>query len=85
MPLFTYVGDAGRYYPQLGLSPEDDVYELEAAPTDGRWLDENGAVVADEVEEPADESELPPVEESAGPPEQTDNGTPPVDDQETPE
>lgn len=39
MPLFTYVGDEGRYYPQLGLAPDaGQDYELEADPDDTRWL-----------------------------------------------
>lgn len=34
----TYRGDAGRYYPQLGLTPEPgETYELERNPGDGLW------------------------------------------------
>jgi hypothetical protein len=37
MPKFVYTGEAGRYYPSLGLAPvPDQVYDLDAAP-DGRW------------------------------------------------
>lgn len=38
MPLFTYSGDDGRYYPDLGLTCSDgDVVELDKAPDDGRF------------------------------------------------
>lgn len=33
-----YVGDAGRYYPTLGLEPVNgQSYDLGADPGDGRW------------------------------------------------
>jgi hypothetical protein len=37
VPKFTYTGDAGRYYPDLGLEPvPGQEYELDTAP-DGRF------------------------------------------------
>ena len=40
MPLFTYAGDDGRYYPSLVLTCFDgDVVELDEAPADGRFTD----------------------------------------------
>lgn len=55
MPLFTYVGDAGLYYPYLegGRTPEPgSEHELAAAPTDGRWHDAAGNVVVEPAPEP---------------------------------
>lgn len=38
MPQFTYVGDDGRYYPDLGVTANaGDVVEFDEAPADGRW------------------------------------------------
>lgn len=38
MPLFTYSGDDGRYYPELGLTCDDgQTVELDEAPDDGRF------------------------------------------------
>lgn len=39
MPLFTYAGDAGRYYIDAGVTanPGDVVDFPEGAPDDGRW------------------------------------------------
>jgi hypothetical protein len=38
MPAFTYTGDAGRYYPRFGLTPEPGrSYDLDEDPGDGRW------------------------------------------------
>lgn len=38
MPLFTYSGDDGRYYPELGLTVANgDQVELDQAPDDGRF------------------------------------------------
>ena len=84
MPLFTYVGDAGRYYPFLagGLTPEpDSEHELDEAPVDGRWHDADGqlvtepAVVVDEApvdDEPVDDNDLPADGEHADEPTDTD-------------
>lgn len=39
MPAFTYTGDDARYYPTLGLEATPGlVAELDAMPTDGRWV-----------------------------------------------
>jgi hypothetical protein len=46
-----YTGDAGRYYPTLGITPiPGDVYELESDPADGRWA-ETAEPVTPETEE----------------------------------
>lgn len=38
MPLYTYTGEDGRYYPTLGLTPEAGTsYDLDEDPGDGRW------------------------------------------------
>lgn len=38
MHRYTYTGDAGRYYPQLGLTPQSgETYDLERNPGDGLW------------------------------------------------
>lgn len=49
MPLFTYAGEAGRYYPTIGLTPEPDVaYALDEAP-DSRFVE----ITADDAAEMA--------------------------------
>ena len=39
MPTFTYTGDDGRYYPDLGVGPltNGQAVDLPADPDDGRW------------------------------------------------
>lgn len=39
MSTFTYVGESGRYYPDLKLAPNPgDIADLSACPDDGRWI-----------------------------------------------
>jgi hypothetical protein len=38
VPLYTYTGDAGRYYPTIGVHALSGlVVELAEMPADGRW------------------------------------------------
>lgn len=47
MPQFTYVGDDGRYYPDLGVTANaGDVVEFDEAPADGRWTPTNAKATA---------------------------------------
>lgn len=47
-----YIGDEGRYYPSLGISPiPGDVYELPHDPEDGRWAITEEAVTPPATEE----------------------------------
>lgn len=40
MPSFTYTGEPHRYYPDYALTPApDETYDLDPAPTDGRWVE----------------------------------------------
>lgn len=39
MPSFTYTGDGELYYPAIGVTAVPGlVTDLDAAPTDGRWV-----------------------------------------------
>lgn len=60
MPSFVYVGDAGRYYPVLRLTPEPgQVVELDQNPGDGRWQAQEAAQTATTAPEPAPAPSVP--------------------------
>lgn len=60
--MFSYTGDPGRYYPDLGVSvdPGDEV-ELNQAPNDGRWAPVPTVIKRDV---PAEQTVTRPAEES---------------------